>query len=649
MRFGAVLLATFAAGCASTISWAPIVPKALPSADDHPDAPGLVLLDEIVVRFHEVDGVPVADKTTRRRVKILRDGGRNLGDQYTYYSKTFDEILDARARVTFPDGDTRDYFMDEMDDYLSLGGGTLYEDYRVLALTHTALPLGTVVEWESVRRRRQPELFQFKFYFGDSKAPTRVGRFEVIAPESWAAEHAATRFSEKIDFAPKKHTRDGWTRLVWEKKNLPGFEKEPYGPYAADAVPLVAARLVGWQIDGVRSEGPRSLDAFSKWLAELSAGTADPTPEIEAQVRAIIAGAPDDPKVKARRLYEWVRQKVRYVAIEVGLGGWRPYPAKRVFETKYGDCKDKATLLKSMLSVAGIDSHLASLYSHRGYPRRFVLPVLGNSNHAILVIHLPSGRVVADPTERNVPFGQLPLRDQEAELLMAREEGAEVLRTPGSTAGENTKIVELRLALGPGDEGRGRFEVTTTGAFASSLMDDLLAESKEKRQDAAKEWLSILRGTVSEMSHESPEGEPLSVRMRGDIAIPRLVGRSGPTLLFRLSDVVYSAGETLPNRKREHPVVFRKRERRVLRTRLEIPDGLTVARTPEPTEIDSEFGTYRLRWSIEGSELIAESTYELTQRIVPKESYRALKAFFDAIMLANQRGVLLRPPRMAVR
>src|SRR5205823_1734262 len=153
------------------------------------------------------------------------------------------------------------------------------------------------------------------------------------------------------------------------------------------------------------------------WLYEKSEPRSEPTPQIRDFVEKTLAGMPDDPNAKARRLYESVCETVQYCAIELGLGGWIPHSAGEVHELKYGDCKDKANYLHTLLKVAKVQSRTATIFAHNGLPRPFGLPTLGgNFNHEILIIDLPGGPVLSDPTSRTTPFGDLPPSDAEAEL-----------------------------------------------------------------------------------------------------------------------------------------------------------------------------------------------------------------------------------------
>ena len=62
---------------------------------------------------------------------------------------------------------------------------------------------------------------------------------------------------------------------------------------------------------------------------------------------------------KIQALYDYVAKNVRYVSLSFGLGRYQPHDAGEIFTNEYGDCKDKATLLSSMMRAAGISSDVA--------------------------------------------------------------------------------------------------------------------------------------------------------------------------------------------------------------------------------------------------------------------------------------------------
>src|SRR5208283_3003611 len=93
---------------------------------------------------------------------------------------------------------------------------------------------------------------------------------------------------------------------------------------------------------------------------------------------------------KIQALAAFVQDDIRYVAIELGIGGYQPHAAADVLRHRYGDCKDKATLLSAMLREIGVASYYVIINSERGSLTTAAPPNI-EFNHAILAIALPDG------------------------------------------------------------------------------------------------------------------------------------------------------------------------------------------------------------------------------------------------------------------
>jgi transglutaminase-like putative cysteine protease len=623
--------------CASSVRWAAIERAAIPTKSEFPDADAVFLTNFEQVTFHEVDGKPVADSEVHVVVVVLTEAGRNFGALRAFYSKSFSEILDARARIVRPDGTAKEISRDAMLDSMAVSNSVLYEDSRVLHFTPDTAPIGSVIEYRYTQRHFDPKLFQFSFSFGDF-APVATAEFAVVAPDAWEIEHAVTKYWRPTDSPPEIEHREGMQRLVWRRRSIAALEHEERAPDRQHRSLTVTARLKSWIEAGERRSSFETLADFSKWLYELHRGTADPTQEIEHLAAKVLEGAPDDPRERARRLYEWVQENIRYVAVEVGMGGWKPHPAVEVLKTKYGDCKDKATLLKSLLATVGIDSRLAALFSHDGYPRKFLMPSFGNANHVVLAIDLPGGeRVIADPTERTVPFGSLPLRVQEAEILLIDADGAVPFAAPASDARFNTLRTELSVAIDPGGDAVGSWTLKPQGDFAWTLAWETMAKSIEQQKESARGWLSLQKGNIDGVRFDA--ANELAI---GELTVPQVVSRSADARVLRLNELIAAPVEPFREDERTSPVVFRRRERRELSATFAIPDDARWSTLPDPVKLESPFGTFSLVWRLEGAALHAESIYEQSERIVPVERYAELRQFFDEINAALSRGVVIR-------
>jgi len=97
---------------------------------------------------------------------------------------------------------------------------------------------------------------------------------------------------------------------------------------------------------GSQNRGFQSWDDMGLWQAGLARGRRDVSPEIKQKVAALTASA-TTPLEKMRAIASFAQREIRYVGLELGIGGYQPHPAPQIFAHRYGDCKDEATLVSA--------------------------------------------------------------------------------------------------------------------------------------------------------------------------------------------------------------------------------------------------------------------------------------------------------------
>ena len=177
--------------------------------------------------------------------------------------------------------------------------------------------------------------------------PGRELHYSLQLPAGW--EYKASW----INFSEIKPTQSGNNQWEWVVSDVKAIRKEEEMP----PVEGVAGQMIVsfFPRGGASASGFTSWQEMGNWYRNLTTGRRDASPEITQQVATITASS-HTPLEKMKGLAQFVQHDIRYVAIELGIGGWQPHSASDVFVHRYGDCKDKATLLSSMLSRIGIDS-----------------------------------------------------------------------------------------------------------------------------------------------------------------------------------------------------------------------------------------------------------------------------------------------------
>ena len=318
------------------------------------NVPAVVLIDEADVSLGAT-GSRVT--TTHHAEKILsREGKENAVAEVEYNPKA-GKILEFQAWLITPSGKVKKFGKKETFDG-DPGASSLdyvYDDHRTRAIdARSFAEPGTVFGYEA-SVAEQFILIQDEWPFQE-RNPVLYSRYSITVPPDWKAQGVMLN-------GPKIMPSISGSTYTWEMRDLPFIEEEPKSLPVTSLAPRLAISMIG-EIPSTLENHAANWPSVSAWVARLVRGTDQPSPELIAKVQQLVAGKTGTFE-RIQAIGRFV-QDIRYAAIERRFaqgGGMIPHPAAEVFAKAYGDCKDKANLLHTMLKVAGIDSYLVSVYS----------------------------------------------------------------------------------------------------------------------------------------------------------------------------------------------------------------------------------------------------------------------------------------------
>ncbi len=613
----------------------------LPKPADFPDAKYVVLLDELHVRYAPGEkGKAEAVLTERWRVKVLK--ATALPNVSASYDTEFSEVVSMSGRSVMPDGTERPLDVSKAVDRPVFDSSTLFSNTRVRTVAAPALPVGAVFESLVVTRLRDVEPGAPLQVLGGWE-PVKEARLVVDAPSSWKVRWVARTFDGPTDLQPTETSLpDGFTRRVFERRDVASLPSDPGAPDVWSRHLRVRVRLDEWTEDGQVKRTPQSPEALSALGYVQHLDRAQLTPELEAAAKEALKGVPDEPFAKARALYEYTCRRIQYCAVEIGYGGWIPHAAKDVHAQRWGDCKDKATYLHTLLKVAGIASSPTAIASHDGWPRPFEVPSLGaNFNHEILAVHLPGGTVYADPTTRAVPFGQLPWRDSDAVVLEAAKEGAPLKKTPPTSPAQNVEVHRYEVTLDDKGNAQGRFHLDARGDNASGHKGrKLMGTGRLQTWARGQLWLKNAEVVSAAFDDRADFAEGSAVS--GELSARRVVARGlGSASLLRVSDILSSwMPEVRP--ERTTPFAWKWLATTDVELIVTFPAGVTVSTLPENVTLTSGYGEYSLTWKRTGQGLMVSRHFRRDQRVVQPGEMAEVHAFVEKVSLAELTPAVIR-------
>jgi tetratricopeptide (TPR) repeat protein/transglutaminase-like putative cysteine protease len=570
-----------------------------------------VLFDSAVTRVHP-NGL--SETFEQRVVEILDErGAREEGTAEIRYTPDTQAVELRAARVYKRSGEVIEATASSEHDVSEPWYG-LYYDVKAQTVDFDALEPGDVVDVEytisDVARRNM-----FADYFGDvhllqEELPRQETRYVLIAPKS------KTMYFNKPRLAGLTRSEElrGDDRVyTFSARAVPKIDPEPGMPGFTD----VAAYL--------HVSTYKTWEDVATWYRGLVAEQLQSSPAIHDAVAAAVRGLGDE-RQKIHAVYDLVVRKTRYVGLEFGIHGYQPYRTTQVFARKFGDCKDKASLLVVMLREIGVESSLVLARTRHGGDLDPEPASLAPFDHAI--VYVPKYQLFLDGTAEFSGAEELPAQDQDIPVLVVSE--GKLKRTPVLPAARNRVATELEVSLAANGGARVDEHVSVAGEVAHEWRAHYQSPG-ERLERYGKAWAQKHPGAHVEKV-EMPMVEDLErpVEVRAQVAMPdwARVEAEGRELLMpaigREPDLLRSYARLSA---RQHDLVLGFPWKQDDRVRVHLPAGLTVKRLPEARTVAAPFGRFTMDARPVGDAIEVQTSLEIDRHRIAREDYPAFRKF----------------------
>ncbi len=404
----------------------------------------------------------------------------------------------------------------------------------------------------------------------------------------------------------------------------------------------------------VQATSYEDWQAFGTWWWNLIDESITASPEMKAKVVELTAGK-ESKAEQLRAIYDFVVTDIRYQAWEFGVHGYQPYSAPVIFSRGFGDCKDKAILLKSLLAEVDIVAHpvvinrsgtaqLGGLRSEEDH----TLALISHFNHAIAYLPAQDGieEMWLDGTARLHPLEVLPYDDRGAKVLVVDDGDAENRRIPFLTEDDDVERRLVRIAVDPEGSADVEYIIRPTGRFDPQYRYGFAGGEEERNQRAEQLASSIFGPFDGEVTSVLPNVEDLSAeveyRFSGharSVARSLEEGLEVPSAIDKLNLLQGPAAET----ERQHDLLFQGAYRR--ETVIEFTDlaAWDAGQLPDPVALENQDAAYS--WSVtrDGDTLRIEESFELRTHRIPAERYADFRTLCRTVDEIQDSFLLLTP------
>lgn len=574
--------------------------------------------------------------TVQKAVTIYDKDYKDLAEVVLWYDD-FTSINYLVANVRDRDGRIiRTYSLEDAGDYSTSWGSTFFSDNRikVLQLPYSRFPYTIEYEYQQEYNGLlnlpdwRPQLL------GQS---VEEAHFTLIDKGNTGVRY----FNKNMDVEPTIQEAGEMKTYSWSIENSMPVDKEVYGPPSSELLPIVEVAPGRFEME--TSQGDASTwKALGKWYYELGKDTRELPDEAKKEVDALLEGISSE-KEKVKVLFDHLQDRSRYVSIQLGIGGWKPFTADYVFQNSYGDCKALTNYMHAMLEYVGIKAESVLIY--RGINDQFMnvdFPSM-QFNHVILKVTLESGEVMwLECTSKYYPPNHIGPDNEGKYALLVTEEGGEVIETPSYEYSAN--LSESKLIVNISEDGSTVIENKTRreGILQDYLLMQILPVSEKERQEWVEEQIDVENTRVIEYNFDE-------VNSLDDYSVFSFTARLGnytqasEKRIFvpvnKMNRLFFGLEE---DENREQPLyldfTFIQSDSIFFQT----PDGFSVESGPQDVEYNNEFGEFSADFEVlEEGRMAYYRTFSITQKKIEPENYSQLKDFFDKVRYADRQQFVL--------
>ncbi len=594
------------------------------------DAGAVVILDEGTMEITSGGEIGLSVFDRHRIVRILNPRGQRYANVMIPYSPST-HLENIQARTMTPDGRVIPLREADIYDVSLYPNFVFFSDQRAKIFTMPAVEDGAVIEYR-YRIIITGKTFWHSWTFQD-EVPVAVSRFALVKPGEWNVVYRSygTPIEPSISPAPAGFK----SRHLWEARDVPPLRTEFGMPPDQEVATRIALAPVGF----------KNWDDIAHWYAEVVGSRTHVRAAVRAMAESLARDARTD-KEKLERIFSWVRDQVRYIAVEVGVGGYEPHEADEVFAKRYGDCKDMVILLCGMAQAVGIDVRPVMISTwHNGRPDT-TLPSPLQFNH--LIGYAPDagpGGIWLDATDKAGVFGTLPWYDQGVPVVVSGPGGRGYRTvTPQLGTGINRTILDWNAELNADGSALVSGSTTLTGACSLELRNDLrVADSTDVRH-----WLetslahkcpgATLLGYM--LPSLRPPQDTLTVSYR--FVAPAFAVRRDSLLVVRPWAFQASPlADYFRSPQRTHPVRFKYPSETGLRMTLWAPLGWQNDGPPSTDSLATSCGMGKWEINTERDAVHLQMTVQLEGRDLAPAEYPVLRDLLDGVRRKEVQEIVL--------
>lgn len=526
------------------------------------------------------------------------------------------------------------YHKGDMYEHAAEDDVTLVTDDRMMSIRHTVAGYPTTVEM---------------IYEVDNSSLIDIDRWSIQREEQSVQnstyriainKSAGLRYLNKNTMIrPSKTSVNETDNYVWQATNMKGFKLED-GAEEWRVLPEIDFTSNLFEFYGIKGDFS-SWQSFGSWIKTLNADVCSLTPVREAEIRKMTDTIKTD-KAKARFLYNYLQRNVRYVSIQLGIGGLKPFPATFVDQKKYGDCKALSNYMFALLKAVNIPSYYTVVNAGANEEPASASFPSNRFNHIILCVPFKNDTTWLECTSNTQPFGKLGSFTENRTALLITEDGGKLVKTPQSTMDNNRFSGEVYIALDADGGAKAKVKISGTGEYRFDYIGLESLKTDDQKEVYIRQF-NMKQPTYFEIKPSTDKDGVKELNM--ELEYDKFCDVAAGDKQFYRPKVFDLWGLTVPVlEKRRTDYYFEHPMQKSCVTTIELPAGFEVETMPANQSLKFTYGSYEINYTYDAAknQVVSKASFKLTNQVIPAARYNEMQQYMDAVAKAQNKKLVIR-------
>jgi hypothetical protein len=589
-----------------------------------PYASAVVRSDETTIEIKAADNVLTHIK---KAITVLNKNGDDLARVVIWHNKTT-IIRDVKGVIYDARGQQIQKFNESNFEDADAGSDfSLFEDSRVKYYSPAVIDYPYTVVYEYDVRSKQTLNLPNWSPNPDPGLAVEKSSFKVLCKPDFNIRYKENNMPNKATIT----TADGGMKSYsWQVADLKAVREEPFSGNEATYLSSVEVAPQNFYYDGLTGSFT-DWHSLGKWIYDKLLVNRGGLPDAAvAKVKSLVAGI-SDPKEKARKIYEYMQGRTRYISIQIGIGGYQPMLAGDVDRLNYGDCKGLVNYTQALLKLAGIDSWYCVVEA--GAAKVSMRPdfaSMNQGNHIILCLPFKNDTTWLECTSQQIPFGFLGNFTDDRLVLACKQAGGELLHTPKYTAATNQEVRKADFVI----DAEGKLSGDMTTVFKGIPYDSregMVSSSGIERSKDIKNIYPIDDMEIESLNFQQDKTTIPSITENLKLTARDYAKANDNTLLFLINPA--NRFRNIPHqiRNRLTPVYINEGYTNEDEITFNIPAGYKLNKIPLNVHLVKPFGVYDATMTLNNNRLLYKRKIKINDGTYNKDVYDDLVDFFQEV------------------